>query len=986
MVEESSPPTIIVGHKSNRMNDTCLGINNEGLLVFDYYHEDVDKVDGANVYNGQNSTLWNNFREAFADEIKECYQNLRNKGKLTYDKVIEYFVTNGSDKWSASIYNEDADYKYISMLRSDGDSTYLYQVRGNGEAHLKYFIQNRLKYLDSKWYASDYADNYVSLRIYTPDEWAGIEPNSNITITPFSKMYAGVRYTANGTIYQKRIAANETTTFIVPTDETFNDTETAIYGASEISSLGDLAPLYCGTLNVSKANRLINLKVGDGTEGYRNTNLNTLSVGTNRLLKTIDVRNCPNLTNPLALTGCPNIEEIYATGSGITGVDLANSGYLRIAQLPRVTNLTLKNQLYIEDLTLEGYENVSTLNIENCPTIDELDILSKCTNIKRVRLTDVDWHFDDASLLSDLIEAGIKGVDENGLNVDIPQISGKCHIEELDGEGMRIIKDYFPYINITYTRLTTEIIYMTEDGSEELYRETIINGGDSTYGGAEQTKESTERYDYEFAGWSLTPNSEADENALKAVITNRVVYAAFAISTYRTYMIYMNHDGTQELYRETISNGGNSTYGGVTPTKEPSERYEYGFIGWSLEIGGEVSEDALLNVTTDRTVYAAFEITATRTYITYMSDLGVQIGEEAIINGGNANGIEATKPSTAQYNFIHIGWSLTLGGEVDENALLNVAEDRIVYAVYSSTLRSYTIRFLNGTTVLQSSVLDYGAIPVYAGEEPTHEDPEYVFEGWNPNIDVVTSDVDYQVYFRFTGSMTRKLLDGSVENYSNEIATNVRDYGFDSCKTLLSVDLPNATSVGTYAFQNCSNLTTVDLSNVTTIGDRAFTGCSSLTIVNLPNTTSIGARIFNNCSSLMTIVLPNVTTTGTYTFNGCSKLTTANLPSVKIVANYTFQNCSNLTTVDLSNASRIGTYVFSGCSKLTTLILRSETLCSLDNTNSFTNTLINSTSGNGYIYVPRALKDQYVQATNWSTYASKFRAIEDYPEICGGDN
>ena len=241
-------------------NDTCLGINNEGHLVFDYYHEDIDTLEGANVYNGQNSVLWNNFRQAFADEIKECYQELRNSGKLTYEKIIEYFVTNGSDKWSASIYNEDADYKYISMLRSDGDATNLYQVRGNGEAHLKYFIQNRLNYLDSKWYASDYADNYVALRIYTPSEWAGITPNANITVTPFSNMYAGVRYKANGILEQKRIEANEATTFEAP-NETFNDTETAIYGASEISSLGDLAPLYCGSVNVSKASRLINLKL-----------------------------------------------------------------------------------------------------------------------------------------------------------------------------------------------------------------------------------------------------------------------------------------------------------------------------------------------------------------------------------------------------------------------------------------------------------------------------------------------------------------------------------------------------------------------------------------------------------------------------------------------------------------------------------------------------------------------------------------------------
>ena len=762
-------------------NDTCLGINNEGHLVFDYFHEDIDIVVGANVYNGQNSTLWNNFREAYAEEIKACYQELRNKGKLTYEKVVEHFITNGSDKWSASIYNEDSDYKYISMLRSDNDASNLYQIRGNGEEHLKYFISNRLKYLDSKWYASDYAENYVTLRIYTPSEYQGVTPNANITITPFSNMYAGVRYKANGLLTQKRVEANEVTTFEAP-KETFNDTETAIYGASEISSLGDLAPLYCGTVNVSKASRLINLKIGDATQGYVNTNLKTLSVGTNRLLKVIDVRNCPNLVEPLALSECPNIEEIYASGSGITGVELARSGYLKKLHLPKVSNLTLRNQLYINDLQVEGYENVSTLNIENCPTIDELEILQQCTNIKRVRLTNVDWSFDDVSFLIGLVDKGIKGIDENELNVDIPQISGKCHLKTLSGSDMARIKEYFPYLTITYETLSATIIYM-------------------------------------------------------------------------------NEDGTQELYRETVVNGGNSTYNGTIPTKEDTAQYDYEFSGWSYEIGGEV-KDVTTNVVTDRTVYP----------------------------------------------------------------------------VFSATLRSYTIRFLNGTTVLQSSQVAYGQMPIYSGQEPTPPS-EHKFDGWTPTLSVVTGNVDYVAKFKSTASQTRKLLNGSITKIENDIMTTVAKYTFYNCTNLTTVDLPNVTSVGEYAFYGCSNLTTIDLPYITSMSDSyIFAECTNLTTINLPNVTSVGDRVFIRCTNLTTINLPNVTSIGAYTF----------------------YDCSNLTTVKLC----------------------SSTMCSLKDKASFSNTPIQS--GTGYIYVPRALIEDYKVATNWTTFANQFRAIEDYPNVCGG--
>ena len=36
--------------------DTAIGINNEGVLIFDYYLDDDERFDGAYIYNGQDST------------------------------------------------------------------------------------------------------------------------------------------------------------------------------------------------------------------------------------------------------------------------------------------------------------------------------------------------------------------------------------------------------------------------------------------------------------------------------------------------------------------------------------------------------------------------------------------------------------------------------------------------------------------------------------------------------------------------------------------------------------------------------------------------------------------------------------------------------------------------------------------------------------------------------------------------------------------
>lgn len=563
-------------------NDTSFGINNEGVLTFTYSNEDTDQVGGANVYNGQNSTLWVNFREAFQDVIKSTYQAIRNNGKLTYDILVQRFIVEGAHEWSASVYNEDSEYKYISMLRSDNDASNLYQVKGSGEDHFKYFVKNRLNYCDSKWYAADYASDVISLRIYTPSTYAGVTPNADITVTPFSDMYCGVRYKANGTLLQSRASANDPVTFEAP-NETFNDTETAIYGASNISSLGDLSALYCGTLDVSKATKLVELIVGSGETGYQNQNMRTLSVGSNKLLQKIDIRGCVNLTSPLDLHLCPNIEEIYATGSGITGVSLPSSGYLKKMYLPAtIVDLTIKNQPSLTDFTIAGYGALRTMTIENCPEVDAIAIAYAAPNLTNVRLTGLNLHWETVD--DEFIEffETLGGIDDYGELTDTAIISGTCHIDTLTGAQYARVQSAFPYLTITYTTLTSVIVYKNEAGTMELYRETITNGANASDPVSDgdintPTKSSTAQYNYTFSGWSLTAGGTASTSALANINADRTVYAAFTASV-RSYTVTFKNDDGSTLHTESVQYGGNATYS-TTPVSSQGADYE--FKGWS---------------------------------------------------------------------------------------------------------------------------------------------------------------------------------------------------------------------------------------------------------------------------------------------------------------------------------------------------------------------------------------------------------------------
>ena len=196
--------------------DTALGINNEGSLTFDYGLEDVDQVNGADVFNGQQSVLWNNIRDAFADEIMEMYQTLRANGIISYENVESRFE-NHQSKWPETIFNEDANYKYIAPLTEDGNSSYLGMLLGSKIEQRKWWLYNRFRYMDSKWNAGDALSDIITIRGYA---------KANITLTPYADIYPSIKF--GSYLVQQRGRRGQSYTILCPLDN-LDDTEIYIF-------------------------------------------------------------------------------------------------------------------------------------------------------------------------------------------------------------------------------------------------------------------------------------------------------------------------------------------------------------------------------------------------------------------------------------------------------------------------------------------------------------------------------------------------------------------------------------------------------------------------------------------------------------------------------------------------------------------------------------------------------------------------------------
>jgi hypothetical protein len=543
--------------------DTAIGINNEGELKFGYDLEDIDHINGNNVYNGQDSVLYVNMRLAFADEIMAMYKDLRTGDVFSYDEIERRFEEH-QRVWGEAVFNEDARFKYIDPLVNEGNKTYLPMLQGSKAEQRKWWLYNRFRYLDSKYNAGDTLEDYIMLRSYAV---------ADIEVTPYADIYASAKF--DSALVQKRALRGNTYTLENPLSGG-RDAVISIYSASQLSSIGDVSGLKPGMADFSKAVKLSSLKVGDSTEGYDNPNLTDLTIGNLVLLHTLDVRNCSALTQAVDISGCTNIEHVYFDGTATTGVTLPNGGILKTLHLPStVTNLTILNQKQITDFVLPSYANISTLRIENTPIVNTLAALNAIAANSRVRLVGVDWSFETPTEVLTLMNKldTFRGLDEAGNNLDKAVVSGVIHIPLLTREQLEEMNRRYPNITIDYDAITVRVAFY--DG-EDLVSEAYLGSGSTITKPADPTKESTAQYNFTFAGWSLDGINVVDVTV--AGEENMVFYAVYT-EVLRYYNIrFLN--GSTVLQAGMWAYGDTPEYLGDDPVPEE----DYAFIGWSPEI------------------------------------------------------------------------------------------------------------------------------------------------------------------------------------------------------------------------------------------------------------------------------------------------------------------------------------------------------------------------------------------------------------------
>lgn len=575
----------------NYDNDTADGNNNTGKLVIPFGCEGMDALGDGDVFNGKTSVWWV-FVNGLYEARRAMWINRESAGAWDSKAYLD-FAKGEQDIIPERVYNQDYWYKYLRLYETNGVTTYIPMLEGGKKTHQREsFVTNNEWYMAGQYMGTACTSRSITLRGYTPSEWQGVRPKSEVSVQLYNKGYVVVQI---GSIYKRQKAEKGQFCTITFTDSgDMNDTVINIHGANLVQAVGDISCLYVGHSDFSAGTRLRSITIGSTAEGYRNNNLSEIGFGTNTMLEELYVQNCPNVKATLDLSGCQALRKIDARGSGFTGFIFAVGGLLEEARLGSPASVNMRNLYNISDegFSLESYENLSTIRMEQCSGIDSLALINRAVNLARLRLLGIDWAIAETDVLNRLLK--LAGLDENDHNLEIdpekPQsgsvltgevlVSGAIRNQELSNYAARWTE---LKINYNPQNLVTQYLatYVNKDGIV-LYTAYVDRGTippDPVSEGfiATPTMASTEQYTFAYNGW---------DEIESAMLAPRTITATYT-ETVREYTVTWYSRVGLPLKAKTLPFGSEAVYDGDPPVNVSEEdAFIYNaFAGWDKSTG-----------------------------------------------------------------------------------------------------------------------------------------------------------------------------------------------------------------------------------------------------------------------------------------------------------------------------------------------------------------------------------------------------------------
>ena len=484
-------------------------------------------------------------------------------------------------------------------------------MNGKKKYQRRQFERNQDFYMSSKFLGTVNKEDTITLRGAGAISDVVVTPDYKLHITPYANMYINL-HDGTKTYYHQRCYAG--TEYVIPYPTEVLDF-IYIRGGSKVQSLGDLSPMYLQTATLGTGEKLKEIILGNETEGYENKSLTELNITKdNKLLEELNLRNLPSLVGSMPITVIPSLKYIDARGTNYVSAVFANSGLVETAYLPASTQiLTLNNLYFLTTLILEDYSNVQQLLLADCPNFtDDLALVDRCINLRKARITNVDWTMTTTGLLNRL--ASCAGIGADGTTeVKNSVLTGRVHIngyirqseidkyksvwgatvaqvdstEELTGDLIITYKQLMPQHNIIFksvdvntgaeTVLYTELVDQGTKLSSSVH-DPVINGKIQT---PINQYSSNGQYEYTFSTWQTTDGKKLNEITVSNA--DVILYAIYteAIRLYTVTWKDDDNDTAANAYQQQVAWGANADFAGNLPTPKSDDGNNYFlFNGW----------------------------------------------------------------------------------------------------------------------------------------------------------------------------------------------------------------------------------------------------------------------------------------------------------------------------------------------------------------------------------------------------------------------
>ena len=527
--------------------DTALGNNNEGEYITRRPGlEDTDILgvkdngDPDYVFNGQESVLHNNERDAFFSDICSLAQDIYNDNNFTADEVnrrMDAF----QEAFPERMYNRDADYKYVQEKD-------LRRAHGSKQTSRTKWLADQFEYKYGQYKCGDANKVQAHFRAYS----AG-----TLTITRLKDGYINILYasTPARTRATRNVAYPMTVTL-----GNLNDAEVGLYQVRYIKAIEGMPDMYPGDVDLDNCVSLEEIILGKTNGTYTNTYMTTTNFNGCRRAKKIVLNGCTNAVGTLEVPDLYRLEHIDVRRTGITGVNVMQNGPLKVLYASNSLNtLKLIGLHSLETLSIPAPANITSLWVDDCDfdVVDALNYVKVMTTGSRLRLIGLELEATTANDIQDIYDDfnRMTGIDHNGAYVNSPKecVSGTVHLDNATGNEIAALEAQFPYMTVTADHVTSFCYYHATSGEPVSVR--VIDGGDATYTGSTPTKAQDAQYTYSFIGWSTVENSlTVEANCENHIVADRHLYPVFS-RTVRQYTYRFVNDGGATIKSATVDYG-----------------------------------------------------------------------------------------------------------------------------------------------------------------------------------------------------------------------------------------------------------------------------------------------------------------------------------------------------------------------------------------------------------------------------------------------